>query len=152
MRQHCVHPPPGSKKQESKFARQLRGQVGAKGSVTARQVRRPVPKESGAATDRDWRGEASHITSTNPEARVYQALELIRADDMRLLLGMKRPPEIVKKVIVRRPKHMSNPFPSFLGIRIVDDCGFAFRHNRVRYFLGSSARVGAPTARCGLIS
>jgi len=98
MRQHCVHPPPGSKKQESKFARQLRGQVGAKGSVTARQVRRPVPKESGAATDRDWRGEASHITSTNPEARVYQALELIRADDMRLLLGMKRPPEIVKKV------------------------------------------------------
>jgi len=33
-----------------------------------------------------------------PEKRVYQALEMIRADDMRLLLGMKRPPEIVKKV------------------------------------------------------
>jgi len=101
MRQHCVHPPPGTKKKESKFAKQLRGQVGNKGSATSRgpAPRRHQVKESGAATSREYRSEppASH-RAANPENRVNHALELMRADDMRLLLGMKRPPEIVKKV------------------------------------------------------
>ena len=47
----------------------------------------------------------------DPERRVTKALDMIRADDMRLLLGMKRPPEMVKKVttpsllLASRPRH-----------------------------------------------
>jgi len=38
------------------------------------------------------------VVGQDPERRVTKALDMIRADDMRLLLGMKRPPEMVKKV------------------------------------------------------
>jgi len=100
MRQHCVHPPPGQKPKESKFVRQMRLQ--AQGSSTARSPRPPQHKQnSGAQTERGHAANAraaySHH-SPNAEERRFQSLELMRADDMRLLLGMKRPPEIVKKV------------------------------------------------------
>jgi len=93
MRNHCVHPPPGERSQESKFARQLRGRVG-KGSVTARSViKNNSAGRSGAQTDR-----GRPAGGATAEERVHNALSMIRGDDMRLLLGMKRPPEVVKKV------------------------------------------------------
>lgn len=97
MRQHCVHPPPGTKKKESKFARQLRGQIG---SETARGPRsRKYAAAKGSMTDRTRQSGGTHASPVRrPEERVAEALKVIRADDMRLLLGMKRPPEIVKKV------------------------------------------------------
>jgi len=100
MRQHCVHPPPGTKKQESKFARQLRGRVG-KGSVTARGAggsqRRTVNMQRGAITERARGGDAAAAPLSCAD-RVSRALDMIKPDDLRLLLGMKRPPEIVKTV------------------------------------------------------
>jgi len=99
MRQLCDLPAPGSKKKESRFVRQLRGEVGSKGSSTSRRpARRHVPKPpSGSQTERNsYRSPVG--AGAPPESRMHHSIELMRADDMRLLLGMKRPPEIVKKV------------------------------------------------------
>lgn len=99
MRQMCELPVPGSKQKESRFVRQLRGETGSKGSSTARgRPHRHVPKPpSGSQTDRgSYRSPVG--AGGPPESRIHHSLELMRADDMRLLLGMKRPPEIVKKV------------------------------------------------------
>ena len=107
MRQQCQLPPPGKKGKgiSSKFARQIRAQVGASTARDRERSKREKQKDrqqsGGSLTHREHTSDASspvRNVDAEPEKRVYQALEMIRADDMRLLLGMKRPPEIVKKV------------------------------------------------------
>lgn len=108
MRQQCQLPPPGKKGKgiSSKFARQIRAQVGAQTArdkaLKKREKERERGQQSGSKTHREYGSAASSPVRTavpaEPEKRVFHALEMIRADDMRLLLGMKRPPEIVKKV------------------------------------------------------